>query len=640
MKQLRKGIAIFLLLALFICNSLSVAAASLPPAAQAAEPSAGQSAQPLAAPTPIPPIIETNQSTTIEASVSPAASYYVVIPDRVSLGTLPAQGDFTQFYTVQVTMPEKEDGRITVSSQDRVDLALSERAASTLPCHNQFGTRHFTKSGSAEGQLTILGEDIRAAKPGTYSGVLQFHIRYEHGKPSDLSDPGNQTKPTTPNPPVTPTEPPVEPPVEPPADIPTDPIAPPSGSGKPGSGETYYSATVSMRKDTDFNSLSMCNALFYRKADIVCKGDTATMTLYVINPVPKFASEGTPLSKISMTYRGKSYPTQLSGSKVAKHFDAAPGFIETAGNYNASPIVIQLPMQAIREASGKAIRCTAYVNAIMKQNVGFYVVLKDLVQTGSAPSNQDASAADTGTNSANGIDGESATLTMGQGEKTYYESKVSMRRSDDFKTASMCNSLFHEKADIVYQGDTAELTLYVIDPVPKFADEGTPLSDVAFLYEGKKYAAALHPDKQVKKHFEEAPGFIPASGEYSVTPVSVVLPKEAIEASLDAKLMCSAYINTVMHTTQKFYVVLDDLKKTDKPNQAKDPQKDSSPLPKPTDSKAPESEAVSQPEVLRITTKLFPRVLGYVLFTSLIVGVSFVLIWYRRKGKDVFHGEA
>ncbi len=637
MKQFRKGIAAALLFALCVCNSPAVAAASIPPEPSASEPRADQSAQQGEAPAPVSPAVETNQSTTIEASVSPAADYYVVIPDRVSLGTLPSQGDFSQSYTVEVTMPEKESGVITVSSQDLVDLTLTEKAASSLPCHNQFGTQTFTGSGSAEGHLTILSQDIRAAQSGTYSGVLQFYIRYEHAA---APDPSNPTTPTEPPAPPAPTTPPAPTePTEPPATLPPDPVTPPPppNSGGQGNGEIYYSATVSMRKDTDFNSLSMCNALFHRKADIVCKGDTATLTLYVVNPVPKFASEGTPLSNVSMNYRGTSYACQVNtGSKVSKQFEAASGFIDTAGSYSASPIVVQLPMQAIREASGKAIRCSAYINAIMKQNVDFYVVLSDLVQTGSAPSNQPASPNGAPNGSGTPNNPESLSLTMGQGEKTHFESKVSMRKGDDFKAVSMCDPLFYEKADIIYQGDTAELTVYVIDPVPKFADEGTPISDVAFQYEGKNYAAVLHSDKKVKKHFEPAAGFIPDAGEYTVTPVSVVLPKAAIAASLDAKLMCSGYINTVMHTTQKFYVVLDDLKEIQKTDET------SKEVPPVTTASAPQPsqpEAAPLPDTIRITTKLFPQVLWYLLFTALVLGGSFTLMWYRRNRKDVFHSE-
>ncbi len=442
------------------------------------------------------------------------------------------------------------------------------------------------------------------------------------------------------------------PPTEPTAPVPTAPSdpqppapLPPSDSGSsgtaPGTGSTggsgYYTATVTMRKENAFGTYSMCNALFHRKADITVNGDTATLTIYVIDPVPKFPSDGTPLSKMTMHYDGKDYPVRISsGSKVSKSFEAQTGFIDTAGNYPATALVVQLPMQALKDSMNQKLTCTAFVNAVMKQNVNFYVALSDLTQTGSAPSNQ-AAPSGAGPSGAGAEEadpsGEAVTLTMGDDPKTYFESSVSMRRADDFDTVSMCNPLFYEKADIAFSGDLAELTLYVIDPVPKFADEGTPISDIAFLYDGQNYAAEVHPEQQVTKHFPTAPGFIPTEGDYTATPVTVILPKQAIEDSLQQKLMCSSYINTVMHTTQQFYVVLDDLTEAEAPT----PDSDSSAAPvELPDVQQPTAPQQQGPKVVRIDTRLFPQILGYLLFTAVILGGSYALIRYRRNGKDGF----
>ncbi len=807
MRKMRRGIALLLLLTLCFSNSLSATAA------QAAE-----------APKQADSLVNTSQSTTLEATVSPGATYFVRIPESISLGSLPSTGDLNTPYSIDVTMYEGDTGTVHVSSEKKVDLMHTEKPdADPLPCHNRFTDTTFTKSGSAEGLLTIYGEDIRTALPGSYSGTLNFYLRYTPGNSPDPTDPTGPSEPTDPSVPTTPSEPtapsvptaptepiipddgsvrysatvtmrketdfqelsmcnglfhrkadilvkdgiatltmyvidpvpafasdgtplsnvvmhyngkdhsastdpahrvmkhfdqvpgfipsagnypatpvvvqipeqalkdslnqkltstafveafmktnvnffvvlddlteietpaptvpvpPTEPtaPTEPkPADpapaepLPTQPVPlPPGGDGgnggTGGSGTTYYSATVTMRKENAFQQLSMCNALFHRKADIAVSGDTATLTLYVIDPVPKFANEGTPLSNATLHYNGKNYPGRVnSGSKVSKYFDAQSGFIDTAGNYPASSIVVQLPMQALKDSVNQKLTCTAYVNAVMKRNVDFYVVLSDVTQTGSAPSNQPAgSGSDSGALPADQtVPGQAETLTMGNEARTYFESSVSMRRADDFDTASMCNPLFFQKADISYAGDLAELTLYVIDPVPKFADEGTPLSDVVFLYDGKSYAGTAHPDKQVKKHFPEAPGFIPAEGEYTATPVTVVLPKKAIEDSLTGKLMCSAYINTVMHITQKFYVVLDDLTKVD------GPAADSSAKPLVTTGKPntnqPGDASANTHGPIRIDTKLFPQILGYLLFTAVVLGGSFAWIWYRRNGKD------
>lgn len=809
MKKTRRGFALVLLFIFCLGNSLSATAA------QTAE-----------APKKSDPILSTSQSATLEATVSPSATYFVRIPESVSLGSLPATGDLNTPYSIDVTMHEGDTGSVHVSSEKQVDLMPVDcPEADSLTCHNRFSDVTFTESGSAEGLLTIYGEDILKALPGSYSGTLNFYLRYTPGtdpEPTDPTDPPEPPNPTDPSEPPKPTEPsaPTEPstppvPTEPivPDDgsvhytatvtmrkenafeelsmcnglfhrtvditvkdgiatltmyvidpvpnfaadgtplsnvvlhyngkdyrastdttrrvmkqfgqmpsfipaagsyaatpvvvklpeqalkdslnqkltstafvaavmktnvdffvvledlkeietpdptvpapptvpteptpteptptvpLPTDPVPLPpggdGGTGGGGSGTTYYTATVTMRKDTAFQELSMCNALFHRKADIAVNGDIATLTIYVVDPVPKFANEGTPLSNVSLQYNGRNYPARInSGSKVSKSFAAQAGFIETAGNYPASSIVVQLPMQALKDSVNQKLTCSAYINAVMKRTVDFYVVLSDLTQTGSAPSNQpagpsgDLAAAPTDA----ALPGQAETLTMGNEPRTYFESSVSMRRADDFDSVSMCNPLFFQKADISYAGELAELTLYVIDPVPKFSEDGTPLSDIVFLYDGKSYTGTAHTDKQVTKHFPEAPGFIPDEGDYTATPVTVVLPKKAIEDSLDGKLMCSAYINAVMHVTQKFYVVLDDLTETD------GPAADASAKPLlntgNTNASQPGDASGKMRGPIRIDTRLFPQILGYLLFTAVILGGSFALIWYRRNGKD------
>ena len=449
----------------------------------------------------------------------------------------------------------------------------------------------------------------------------------------------NLTEIETPEPPpetVPPTEPtqpqPPEPPATEPPVIPEDPAPVPPAEP----GVTYFTADVSMRKDGHFGQKSMCDPLFHRKADIRIKGDTATLTLYVIDPVPKFVSEGTPLSKVRMHYDGRSFSASVdSGHKVTKHFSAQPGFIETSGKYPASPVVVQLPAAAIQDSLNQKLSCTAYVNAVMHTDVKFYVVLSNLTKLSSAPSGDPAGSGGSDTPAVepgDALPGDAEKLELGQGEKQYFESDVSMHRADDIERLSMCNSLFYPKADIVLQGELAQLTLYVIDPVPKFAEEGTPLSDVAFLYDGRGYAAEYHPGSGLKKPFPMVPGFIPEAGDFSVTPVSVVLPRQALEDSADGGLMASAYINTVMHTTQKFYVVLENMTETDGPS-AGESAVPTAPGSSGAEGAAPETDGTGSGPI-RIDTKLFPQIPVLLGMTVLIAGGSFGLIWRRRHGKD------
>lgn len=630
MKNIRRGIASALLLALCISNSVSAAAAAV---------SQSQT-----------PPEESNQSATIQAEVSAAtASYYVEIPESMDLGTLDAQKDFEQGYTVRVSMEDKaETNRVTISADEQFSMSRleteKEKTAHSLICHNDFPTKSFTQSGSADGMLAIAKEDIAAAPQGRYSGTLQFRIQYEREpKPTPVVPTSEPSETATPTPTNQPTPTPTATAKPSPTIQPTKtPVSPTDGNQT-----IYYKGTVTMRKATDFDTISMCNALFHSNVEIVSKDGIATITMYVVNPIPQFADEGVPLKDVNLNYQDSNYAATVKTEKVLKQFDAAPGFIEKAGEYSASPIVVELPMQAIEDSREGKLMCSAFVDAVMKATQEFYVVFDDLVQVDGAEQNRPAPSAKpkpTKKPEASPKPGKNADqLTLGSGEKTYYTSTVTMRKATDFSAVSMCNALFYPKADIVYQGDTAKLTLYVIDPIPKFAESGTPLSDIVFTYQDKTYTATLNESGKMKKDFAQAPGFIETAGAYDASPIEVVLPKQAIQDSVDGKLMCNAYIKAVMNTTQDFYVVLDDLKQTSGPSGASGTKKDteqtvdSDTAMQNSDAQADNPNATNasakQDAVLecKLDTKLFPQVFGFVLFTVLVMGGTFAVIWLRRR---------
>ena len=359
MKRTRKLITYLLLFVFCISQSVSVV--------EAAESAKDQSKDD-----------PSTQSSTLQASVAASsASYYVEIPEEIGLGTLRYGTDMNHPYTVRVTLKD-ESGKdqVTVSSDEQFSLTrLSEKSSSELPCHNQFPEKTFKKSGKETGNLTIYKEDIARAAQGSYSGVLNFYIRYEQKKdtPEDTGTPDQPVVPTpTPDDPIPPSD-----------DVPTP------GPTVPETDKTVrYVCDVSMRKETNFSQKSMCDALFYPKADITVTGDQATLTLYVIDPIPQYPNEGTPLSKIKMRYQGKNYGASVNNSqKVVKSFSTAPGFIPKAGNYAASQVTVTLPMSAIRESVNQKLTCSAYINAVMKVNQTFYVVLSNLVQTSSPAKN-------------------------------------------------------------------------------------------------------------------------------------------------------------------------------------------------------------------------------------------------------------
>ncbi|MFI3325863.1 MAG: PT domain-containing protein [Clostridia bacterium] len=137
-----------------------------------------------------------------------------------------------------------------------------------------------------------------------------------------------------------------------------------------------------------------------------------------------------------------------------------------------------------------------------------------------------------------------------------YTADVSMLQYYNTSQYSMCDVLFYNTADIVVSGDNAELTLYVIDPIPNFSSYGTPISDVWFEYEGKEYTATVSGTSETK-YFDADGSIISENGNYSVSKLTVTVPKQAILDACDTALVCSPYVDAVMMSRQQFYVILD-----------------------------------------------------------------------------------
>lgn len=331
-------------------------------------------------------------------------------------------------------------------------------------------------------------------------------------------------------------------------------------------GDGEYTATVSMRRADQIDTLSMCDALFYTKADITLNGDDATVTLYVIDPIPMFVSAGTPLSNVKYMYKSKDYSaTTDSSNQAVKYFESASGFISEAGNYYTTKIVSTIPKQAIADSVNGEVKVEAYVNAVMESTQQFYVVFGNMEKGDTSGDADDSDVLNndlsdtTGGNtlSPNSTTG-SADVSGGDGE---YTADVSMRRADDINTLSMCNALFYSQADIVLSGDDATVTIYVIDPIPMYADLGTPLLNVKYMYESKNYVASYISTNKEAKYFPTASGFISEAGNYYTSKIVVNIPKQAIADSVNGELMVEGYVNVVMESTQKFYAVFSNITK-------------------------------------------------------------------------------
>ncbi len=339
-------------------------------------------------------------------------------------------------------------------------------------------------------------------------------------------DPSDSTNPNEPNNPSNPND--------------TDsPVIPNQNESINGITDGNYTASTQLKKQSNIDEFSMANSLFASISDIQVRGDMADLTMYVIDPIPGYESYGTPVKDIRFTYNSQTYNATVdSTNKVNKDYEGDGRFLDQDGTHPSSKITVTLPLEAITSSRSGTLLCTAYVNAVMQSTQSFYVIFGDLIG---------------GTTAVNPATTQNEVSNL---EDNTYSADVSMKRADDINTVSMSSQLFYPKADITVIGDDAELRLYIINPIPNYLDEGTPLSDIVFTYNNNEYIANISQTPYHIGEFAVAEGFIDETGEYTASEIVVNLPTDAIENAANGELLCSAYINVVMESTQSFFVEL------------------------------------------------------------------------------------
>ncbi len=334
-----------------------------------------------------------------------------------------------------------------------------------------------------------------------------------------------------------------------------------------------YTATVRMEQFYALGSASMCDPLFHSTAYITVKGDTATLTLYVIDPIPSFPDEGTPLSNVNFQFSGKTYTASYSTSnKGSYYYSNYPSFIESAGSYPSSRVQVDLPVSALDHTATGTLVCEAYVNAVMKSTQKFFVVLSNPKSTGgtstttpststTTPNTSTTTPSTSTTTPSTSTTPQAPSTSLGEGALSSgkYTASVAMHKYMEPDSLSMCNGLFHDKVNITVEGDKATLNLYLIDPIPSYASHGTPLKDVLFFYGEESYDTNYITETGEHYYFEEASGFITQAGAYPTTKIQVILPSVALDNTQENTLACEAFINVVMNSTQTFLVKLSDI---------------------------------------------------------------------------------
>lgn len=681
------------------------------------------------------------QSAQITARVPAAtASYYITLPEEISLGSLDSTSDYQKDYELGVTVESLGDLKLKITSDRRITYTNTDDTAKTLTGYNAFGTQYFSENGTAEGTLTVYKEDIGQVPKGTYTGTMKFYTSLVTGT-GETEDGSEDEKDTDTSGTV------------------TDGVN--GGNGNGGSGVTEKSVTAHVLVEQngqikENREESMCWPFFHEKADLKLRDDgMVDVVLYLIDPIPgaAFSSYGTPLkhfyvsgattditvenmnaipadpdSKVTLHPSDDSFGMEASidhEHPVTKHFvkDRSNGiFVSSDGDYPSAPVRFTVPLSAVKSSENGTILLTAYVTpmTVWKQ---FFLVLDDVDDLGSGgdsdeeeiksgytvEKSQHPSAGvnglkdyvqangegyytfrietadsvgdregiseiaslisagqvsgvttyydlslecetgsevkqitDTGTHvmevrlplvkamgqdlsvyrchngQAGLMQALSARKTSGHKDNTYYADwasgylyiytskfsvyavhqspldtgtgdgtgsgdtgtngsgtggtsanekdgnytcKVSMRKNDDINTVSMCNALFYSQADLKVSGNNTKVTLYVIDPIPNYASEGTPLSNVKFIANGKTYSASVDSGNKVSRYFGANEQFISKAGNYYASPITVTIPTSAVENSKNGKVKFSAYVNAVMNSTQEFYVVFSDWEK-------------------------------------------------------------------------------
>lgn len=451
-----------------------------------------------------------------------ASSYYVEVPSDIQFGTILNNQDNTLDYNITVEANQLSDSEsITVSSDNSIILT-GKNNESFVPCYNDFTTQSFQKSAHVPATLTIFQEDAIKAAKGNYSGILHFQITYENSSsitpdlPQDTSDikVGSVT-------------------------INKSGISQASVSGlteyakekKEGAYEfTIKTADSNNCKDGISSIASLISVggeigtTSYYDFSLICKSKNVSTDTII-------SSEIHDLDKNVLEIRIPLNTTNVSDAIAYRYH-----------NQNTSI------MQKLSSRPSNNYTDNTYYCDITNGYMYFYTSKLSVF----AIHKIKASSATTTTVSTSILDVDT---------ETNFTASLSMRKSSDFSSVSMCNPLFYEKADLLINGDTTKLTLYVINPIPNYASEGTPLNNVTFSYNGTTYTADISTTNNVIKSYPAASGFISSDGNYDSSPITVTLPTEAIKNTADAKLTCSAYVNAVMKSTQNFYVVLSNFEK-------------------------------------------------------------------------------
>ena len=139
-----------------------------------------------------------------------------------------------------------------------------------------------------------------------------------------------------------------------------------------------------------------------------------------------------------------------------------------------------------------------------------------------------------------------------------YTGEIHFLNANGTGAASMCDPIFVHEAELALTADNAELTFYVAYPIPAFPDLGTDgtILDVVLTVDGTEYTAESDTTTKPEKIFDtESSLFGITKGEsYPTQVLTVDLPRDAVDDLEAGTVSASAYVNSVMDSTQNFLI--------------------------------------------------------------------------------------
>ena len=163
-----------------------------------------------------------------------------------------------------------------------------------------------------------------------------------------------------------------------------------------------------------------------------------------------------------------------------------------------------------------------------------------------------------------------------------YTGEIHFLNANGSGSASMCDPIFVHEAELALTADNAELTFYVAYPIPAFPDLGTDgtILDVVLTVNDTEYTAESDITTKPEKVFDTTSSLfgITEGESYPTQVLTVDLPRDAVDDLEAGTVAASAYVNSVMNSTQNFFVQVTDLQsvggETEDPDQPEVPAED------------------------------------------------------------------